>query len=119
MAPSTPSENSLARIWAELLGVERVGIRDNFFELGGHSLLAMRVISRVRDVFQVQIPLRKLFEFPTVAGLAKSIEEQQVMVAEPEITPVSSELEAADVDGLSDEQVHALLSDVLEGPRPE
>jgi len=71
---STPIENLLAGIWREVLGIEKVGIENNFFELGGHSLLATRVISQVRRVFQVELPLRYLFEKPTIAGLAKEID---------------------------------------------
>ncbi len=73
--PSTPIENLLAGIWAEILGIEKVGIDNNFFELGGHSLIATRVISQIRQVFQVELPLRYLFEKPTIAGLAKEIEK--------------------------------------------
>jgi amino acid adenylation domain-containing protein len=73
-APCTPVEEILAAIWSKLLRVEQVGIDDNFFELGGHSLLGAQVIARVRDEFRVELPLRALFELPTVAALAKRIE---------------------------------------------
>ncbi len=73
-APHTPIEEVVTGIWTQLLGVEQVGINDNFFELGGHSLLATQIMSRLRDTFRVELPLRYLFEAPTVAGLAKQIE---------------------------------------------
>ncbi|HKP12625.1 MAG TPA: amino acid adenylation domain-containing protein, partial [Blastocatellia bacterium] len=74
VAPRTPVEEKVAGIWAEVLGVERVGVDDNFFELGGHSLLAIRVASRLREAFQVTLSLRTLFERSTVADLAVSVE---------------------------------------------
>src|SRR5262249_43019128 len=74
VAPRTPVEQALAALWAEVLGIERVGVQDNFFELGGHSLLATQVISRVRRALQVELPLRALFEAPTTARLAERVE---------------------------------------------
>ena len=74
-APRTPTEEVLSAVWREVLGVERVGVEDNFFDLGGHSLLATQLISRVRDRFGAAVPLRALFDAPTVAGLAARIDE--------------------------------------------
>jgi acyl carrier protein len=74
-APRTPTEETLAAICAELLAIDQVGIYDNFFDLGGHSLLATQFISRLRDSFHVELALRSLFETPTVAELARKIDE--------------------------------------------
>ena len=72
--PQTTIEQTLATLWQQILGLEQIGIHDNFFELGGHSLLATQLMSRVRDAFQIELPLRSLFETPTIAGLATTIE---------------------------------------------
>jgi FkbM family methyltransferase len=74
VAPRTETEKAVAAIWADLLKVEHIGLNDDLFDLGAHSLLAITAVSRIRDVFQVDLPLRNLFERPTVAGLAEAID---------------------------------------------
>jgi amino acid adenylation domain-containing protein len=78
IAPRTPTEQSIAEIYSEILGVERVSVNDNFFELGGHSLLAIRVMSRIREVFDVNLPFQMFFEKPSVAGLALVVTQLQL-----------------------------------------
>ena len=73
--PRTDVERMLADIWRECLKIERFGINDNFFDLGGHSLLATQVVSRISNALQIEIPLRKLFECPTIAAFAEVVEE--------------------------------------------
>jgi acyl carrier protein len=75
VAPQGPVEETLAEIWAELLEIERIGIYDNFFMLGGHSLLATQLVARMQRAFDMTIPLRKIFEAPTIGELAVTIEE--------------------------------------------
>ncbi|MBI4658322.1 MAG: hypothetical protein HY735_05665 [Verrucomicrobia bacterium] len=75
VAPRTATEETVADIWSELLGVKQAGVHDNFFELGGHSLLAIQVLSRIRQSFQVDLPVTVLFEHPSIAQLASAIEE--------------------------------------------
>ncbi|HEU4509189.1 MAG TPA: phosphopantetheine-binding protein [Pyrinomonadaceae bacterium] len=78
VAPRTQLEEELAGLWSEVLKVERVGINDNFFDLGGHSLLATRLMFLLREHFNVDIPLRALFEAPTIATLAPVIVQSQI-----------------------------------------
>jgi amino acid adenylation domain-containing protein len=77
VAPRTPVEEMMALIWVQVLKLEQVGIHDNFFEVGGHSLLATQLVSRIRNCFKVELPLRELFAAPTVGELAKEIEQLQ------------------------------------------
>ncbi len=95
VAPRTPVEELLAKLWAEVLKLERVGIDDNFFELGGHSLLATQVVSRVRQAFQMELPLRSLFENPTIEGFANMIQSATTVSSNspmPAIKPLPRQL---------------------------
>ena len=74
VAPETETQKSLATVWTEVLRIDEPGIYDNFFDLGGHSLLAVQVVSRIREVFQVELTVRDLFESPTIAELAEAVE---------------------------------------------
>jgi amino acid adenylation domain-containing protein len=87
-SPRTLGEELLSEIWADTLQVERVDINDNFFELGGHSLLATQIVSRISDNFHVSLPLRALFESPTVAGLAERIQTAMISGQDLEVPPI-------------------------------
>src|SRR5215210_3191969 len=90
-APAGPVEELLARIWSELLGVEQIGVHESFFALGGHSLLATQVISRIRTLLGAELPLRQLFESPTIADLARAIRASRHAQPAPPIVPVPRE----------------------------
>jgi acyl carrier protein len=95
VAPRSPIEEVLLGIWCDVLKL-KAGIHDNFFDLGGHSLLATQVISRLRNAFQVQLPLRSLFEYPTIAGLAIQIIQSQDEITDPdELALLLDELEGS------------------------
>ncbi|MEG5160083.1 amino acid adenylation domain-containing protein [Microcoleus sp. AT3-A2] len=106
VAPRTNIEEVLAAIWAEVLKLEKVGIYDNFFELGGHSLLATQVISRVRQAFQVELPLHRLFESATVADFAVAIAQKQAEQTDSEMLAQV----LADLDQLSEAQIQEILA---------
>jgi surfactin family lipopeptide synthetase A len=102
--PRTQSETAIARIWCEILALTKVGVRDNFFEIGGQSLLATRMMTRVNAEFGTQIPLRSIFEQPTIEALAISVMQANV---EKEGDPAEALI--AELEALSDEQARELL----------
>jgi acyl carrier protein len=104
--PRTALEEQLAAIWAEILGVERVGIYDNFFNLGGHSLQAARLRSRLCETFRVELPLRSFFEAPRVADLAVVIAQQQ---AERLESATLAQM-LAELEQLSEDEAQTLLA---------
>src|SRR5215211_1573157 len=117
VSPRNAPEEQLVEIWVEVLGVARVGVHDDFFELGGHSLRATQLVSRVREVFQVELTLLSLFEEPTIAGLAERIDEArrgaQDLTAPP-LVPASRDAQLP----LSFSQQRMWLLDQLEPGSP-
>jgi aryl carrier-like protein len=103
VAPRDSIEETLAAIWIAILRLQRVGVHDNFFQLGGHSLLATQVISRVREVFQMDVPLRRLFETPTIAGFKQAIEQHSEQAA------LDDDHLMAMVEQMSENEVEAML----------
>jgi acyl carrier protein len=118
VAPRNEAEALLSSIVGEVLKLDQVGVYDDFFQLGGHSLLTTQVISRVRERLRIELPLRDLFEFPTIAGLASAIERARTTErAEASIISRSADAAAADLlanlDQLSDAEVEMLLNEAL------
>jgi amino acid adenylation domain-containing protein len=105
IAPQTFVEIELAEIWGSLLGIEEFSVHDDFFDLGGHSLLATQVVSRVRKAFDKEIPLRTIFDAPTIAKLAAAIEEAPVAVS------ADLQLELDAIESLTEEEAERLLRD--------
>jgi amino acid adenylation domain-containing protein len=104
LAPRFPTEATLAKIWADVLGIDRVGIQDDFFDLGGDSLAASRVVSRVIQRFQLEIPLQTLFDSPTIAAMAAVITAHQGKTLDEQgLSTLLNEL-----DSLSDEEAKRL-----------
>ena len=91
VAARTPAEEMLVTIWADVLRIDRPGIRDNFFELGGHSLLATQLISRVQKAFHVTLPVRQLFEQPTIENMSQYIATAAVEDETPKLVPLARE----------------------------
>ena len=116
VAPRTPIESRLAEIWSEVLSIDQIGVNDNFLDLGGHSLAATRVVSQVIKHFQVNLPLKSLFESFTVTEMAKLIAEQRrKKLSEDELKSILKDMES-----MSDEQAQEFLSELGETkPRNE
>jgi acyl-CoA synthetase (AMP-forming)/AMP-acid ligase II/acyl carrier protein len=114
-SPRTGSEKQLANIWEELLGRRGISINDNFFHLGGNSLLAMQVISRVATVFRIELPVRVLFETPTIAGVAEAIAEFRSQPVRATLIQPIPRNRAADLlarlDALSEPELELLLEE--------
>ena len=106
--PGTETEKKLAEIWAQVLGVEKVGVHDNFFDLGGQSLLATQIVSRTRKVLQIELPLRLLFESPTIAELANIIANLQTEQSDAILAT-----ELAELRELSEAEAQKLLEETL------
>jgi acyl carrier protein len=118
VGPRNFIEQKLTEIWAEVLRLERIGINDNFFELGGHSLLAIMIVSRTREILQVELPLRRLFEEPTVAGLAIVVSEALDQQKDHRLTAINKVIQdeehlLAQLGQLSNEQVNSFLNEIL------
>ena len=82
VAPGSQAEQELAAIWSDILGIEQIGIHDSFLDFGGDSLQATQLTSRIREAFQVDLPLRSFFETPTIAGIVAAIDRLQAEQAE-------------------------------------
>ncbi|HET8846083.1 MAG TPA: phosphopantetheine-binding protein, partial [Ktedonobacteraceae bacterium] len=105
VAPRTPLEEVLAEIWRQVLGIEQIGVNDDFFALGGHSLLATQVIARLREILHTEVPLRVLFERPTIAGLVNFLVSNEAVPGRLEkIAKIYQK-----VSSMSKSEVNALL----------
>jgi len=113
--PQTEIQETLAGIWTEVLGVEHIGIKDNFFELGGHSLLATQVVARARESYAIELPVRILFESPTLADLAAYIEDHMGMAEETALPQIEAILgQDDDIEALLQELEHLPENDTTQ-----
>jgi len=117
IASRTEEEATLADMWGQVLDVKRVGLHDHFFDLGGHSLIATRLMSRIRNVFGLEVPVRVLFESPRFEDFANAIFSNRFELATEDDAILAAQIQEvypqSEVDKLSDEEVHALLDDML------
>jgi acyl carrier protein len=103
--PRNAVEKVIADVWSEVLGISQIGRHDNFFDLGGHSLKAVQIVSRLRKVFQSEIPLHFLFEFPTIATLATEISG-----SEDKLTTHSIDVLLSEIESMSDDETQGLAA---------
>ncbi|MEA2563042.1 MAG: hypothetical protein QOH06_4546, partial [Acidobacteriota bacterium] len=102
--PRTPLEEEVARVWRDVLKVDRVGVSDSFWELGGHSLLATRVLSRIEELFEVDLPLQTLFASPRLGEFAAMVGERVLVLEGEDIDAALAEL-----NGMSEDEIRALM----------
>lgn len=110
VAPRNPAEMKMAAIWEEVLGIKEVGVEANFFDLGGHSLLATRLLSRIREAFQTELPLHALFDAPTVAGLTSKLEDMGMMGMDMDPVLLSELL--TELNNLPEEEREAVMREL-------
>jgi hypothetical protein len=127
VGPRTETEAELAKIWEELLKVQRVGVEQNFFELGGHSLLVLQMTARMRRVMEVEMQVRSVFENPTIAGLAREVEQARalglkarapILQRAQHTSDPSREMLLAQLDRLTAAELQSVLQRVLDGKKP-
>jgi len=113
LGPRTETEKSIAEVWEQLLGVAPIGVHDKFFELGGHSLLAVQLLARLRDIFNLDLPVQRIFEAPTIAQLADGIDQQQKAdeagasaIGDPSLDDMLKQ-----VEGFSEAELEALIAE--------
>ena len=90
VTPRNSKEQTIAKIWQDILGIKEIGIYDNFFELGGHSLLATKITSRLQESLQIELPISKLFEYPTIAELSNYLDQKTSKQANNTISKIKS-----------------------------
>ncbi|PON14715.1 hypothetical protein C2W62_27615 [Candidatus Entotheonella serta] len=96
-APRSATEHQISEIWQGLLNVGSLGVHDNFFQLGGHSLLVVQAVNRMRDAMQIELPVTRIFECPTVASLAQQVDAIQVLRPTPEQISDEREVEVVEI----------------------
>ena len=112
VATRTETEKSITAVWEHLLGISPIGVHDKFFELGGHSLLAIQLLARLREIFELDLPVQQIFEAPTIAQLAESIDNRKkAAVSTSTIGDTKLDEMLKLVENLSDAELESLLKE--------